>query len=235
MVAEQLGYKACIARLCAACARAAELKVRLLELAADNGVILNFLLLADLGDHVIEHGLLVSLALETDHLKGLGGADADADAAAHAVHGGDGHGVLVNALALAGTEVDYLSIGGSIGYLLLGQSERTDGGVRADKCALVALCAGRGRPLGNECGNAALLVSGSAELKGAVSVVDECDRRESPSILSGSGMVRPSSRPALLIGSAWSTASAPLPPEHLPWQKRSHLHRLRHGSLSTMS
>ena len=116
----------------------------------------------------------MNLALETDHLEGLGGADADTDAAAHAVHGGDGHGVLVNALALAGTEVDDLSIGGSIGCLLLGQSEGTDGSMRADECTLVALCAGLGRPLGNECGHAALLISGSTKLKGAVSVVDEC-------------------------------------------------------------
>ena len=174
MVAEQLSYKAGIARLCAACARAAELEVRLLELAADNGVVLNFLLLADLGDHVIEHGLLVSLALEADHLKGLGGADADADTAAHAVHGGDGHGVLVNALALAGTEVDYLSIGGSGCCLFLGQSEGTDGSMRADESTLVALCAGLCRPLGNECGHATLFICGSAELKGAVGVVDEC-------------------------------------------------------------
>ena len=39
VIAEQLSYEASIAGFCTACAGAGELEVRLLELAADNGVV----------------------------------------------------------------------------------------------------------------------------------------------------------------------------------------------------
>ena len=98
---------------------------------------------------------------------------ADADAAAHTVERGDGHRVLVNTLALAGLDVDDLGIGRSILGLFLGESEGTDGGVRADVSAVVALNALRLVPRGNGNGNAALFVSGSAELPLAVHVRHE--------------------------------------------------------------
>ena len=173
VVAEKLGHEAGVAGLGTARAGAGELKVGLLELAADNGVILDLGLLADLGYHVVEYGLLVSLTIKACHLEGLGGADAYADAAAHAVHGGDGHGVLVKTLALAGAEVNDLSIRGSRSGFFLGKREGTDGGVGAYKRTLVALRAGLAVPLRNKCGHAALFVGGSAELEGAVGVADE--------------------------------------------------------------
>ena len=173
VIAEQLSYEASIAGLCTACAGAGELEVRLLELAADNGVVLDFGLLADLGDHVVEYRLLVFLALEADHLERLGGADVYADTAAHAVERRNGHGVLVQALALAGAEVNEVCIFGSCRGLFLVKSEGTDGSMRTYECALVALCTGLCRPLGNEGGNAAFLVGGSTKLEGAVCVIDK--------------------------------------------------------------
>ena len=77
------------------------------------------------------------------------GADAHAHAAAHAVQRRHGHGVLVNALALAGLHVHDLGSGGSLGGLLLSQSEGTDGGMGADIGAVVALDALGSVPSGN--------------------------------------------------------------------------------------
>ena len=104
--------------------------------------------------------LLIELGFLRDHGDGLGGADADADAAAHAVERRHGHGVLVNALALAGLDVHDLGGGGSVLDFFLGQSEGTDGGVRADEGAVVALDALGLIPCGNGDGNTALLISG---------------------------------------------------------------------------
>ena len=112
-VAEQLGDEACIGRLGAACAGAGELEHGLLELAALDAQILHVFLRRDLGDHVVEDRLLIELALLSDHGDGLRRADADADAAAHAVERGDSHGVLILALALAGLDRTDLRSGGA--------------------------------------------------------------------------------------------------------------------------
>ena len=88
---------------------------------------------------VVEHILLRKLTLLRNHRQGVHRADADADAAAHAVQRTDGHGELIGALALAGLHVH--DLGGLRGVfgLLGGQSEGTDGGMGADIGALVAL------------------------------------------------------------------------------------------------
>ena len=177
-VAEQLGDEACIGRLGAACAGAGELEHGLLELAALDAQILHVFLRRDLGDHVVEDRLLIELALLSDHGDGLRRADADADAAAHAVERGDSHGVLILALALAGLDRTDLRSGGSGSGLFLGQCERTDRGMRADKCAAVALDALVGVPLGDGHGDAALLVSGSAQLELAVDMIHERGDRQ---------------------------------------------------------
>jgi hypothetical protein len=113
-------------------------------------VFLHVLLLGDLGDAVVEHFLLGGSCSCGTMVRRLDRALTDADAAAHAVQRGDGHGELVDALALAGLDVRDLGGGGSGLGLFLGQRERTDGGVRADIRAVVALDAlggipGRGR------------------------------------------------------------------------------------------
>ena len=85
MVAEQLGDETGIAGLGAAGAGAGELQHGLLELAALDGVVLHILLLRHLGHAVVEHILLRKLTLLRNHSQGVHRADADADAAAHAV------------------------------------------------------------------------------------------------------------------------------------------------------
>ena len=181
-VAEELGDQTCVAGFGAACAGTGELKQRLLELAALDGQILDLVLRSDLGNHVVEHVLLCQLALLRDHGDGLGRADADADAAAHAVQRGNGHGELIDTLALAGLDRTDLCALGSGSGLSLGEHEGTDGGVRADKGAVVALDALVGVPFGNGDGNAALLVSGSAQLKLAVHMIDEGGNRQAVAV-----------------------------------------------------
>ena len=80
---------------------------------------------------------------------------------------------LYRPLPLPAREVNEVCIFGSCRGLFLVKSEGTDGGMRTYECTLVALCTGLCSPLGNESGNAALFVSGSAKLKGAVCVIDE--------------------------------------------------------------
>ena len=70
----------------------------------------------------------------------FGGADLDADAAAHAVQRRHGHGVLVHALALAGLDVHQSwQRAGACSGLFRGQCVGTDGGMGADIGAAVAL------------------------------------------------------------------------------------------------
>ena len=81
----------------------------------------------DLGHAVVEDLLLLELALLRDHgQRADSGRLADADAAAHAVERGDGHGVLIDALALTGLDGNDLGSGGRVLGLLLGR-ERRDG------------------------------------------------------------------------------------------------------------
>ena len=173
MVAEQLGDETGIAGLGAAGAGAGELQHGLLELAALDGVVLHILLLGHLGHAVVEHILLRKLALLSHHGQRVDGACAHADAAAHAVQRADGHGELIGALALTGLHVHDLGGPGSLGGLIGGQREGTDGGVGADIGALVALDALGAVPGGDGHGHAALLIGGSAQLELAVHVIDE--------------------------------------------------------------
>ncbi len=102
---------------------------------------------------------------------------------------------MVNLYALAlGLGVNDLGACGSIGSFVSGQRERTDGSVRADICALVALDALRSVPLGNHNGNAALLVSGSAQLELAVDVTDEGGNGQAVAVHIADGLM--TSRPA---------------------------------------
>ena len=171
-VAEQLRDESRVGGLRAARARAGELQKRGLVLAADDGVVRKIFLDADVFDHVVERRLLLILRFARDHLQGVGRAHADADAAAHAVHGGDGHRVFVNVLALA-FFVCKRGNGGRRSRFLGVKRIGADRRVRADICALVALYAGVGVPLGNHDRNAALLVSGSALFERAVRMIHE--------------------------------------------------------------
>ncbi len=184
LVAEELSHETSIAGLGAACAGAGELKQRLAELAALDVGRLELLLLGDLLDAVVEHVLLIELGFLRDHLESLHlfGASADADAAAHAVQRGDGHGELIDTLALAGLDRHDLGGGGRVLGFLVGQCNGTDGGVRADIGAVAALDALRGVPFRNGDGNAALLISGSAEFELAVDMIQERGHRQAVAV-----------------------------------------------------
>ena len=84
--------------------------------------------------------------------------------------------------------IDHLGAFGSRGGFLGVESVGTDGGVRADVSALVALRAGLGRPLGNGDGNAALLVRSGALLEGAVGVIDESGDRQRVAVHAAHGL-----------------------------------------------
>ena len=182
VIAEQLRDQAGIARLGAAGAGTGELKHGLPELAALDGEVLKLFLLSDLGDHVVEHGLLIFLALERLHRQRADRADVRADAAAHAVERGDGHGELVNALAGADLEVDRLGLRRRGGQLVGRERERADGRMRADVSALVALDALGAVPLGHGDGHAALFIRGGAELERTVGVIDERGDRQAVAV-----------------------------------------------------
>ncbi len=172
-VAVQLGDQTGIAGFGAAGAGAGEFQQRLAELAALDGVVLHVLLDGNLGDAVVKDLLLGSLLLLRNHAQRTGGALLHANAAAHAVQRGDGNGKLVNALALAHLYVGHLHGGGSGSGLFLRQSEGANRGMGADIGALVALDALHLIPGGNADGDAALLVSGCAQLKLAVHMGQE--------------------------------------------------------------
>ncbi len=110
--------------------------------------------------HIVPNGLLVHLLLGGNHLEGALGANLDAVGAAHAVERGHGHGEL-HALGLGAHGVERAGSLGRGGSLVLGHRERTDGGMRAHVGALVALDALRLVPVGNDHGDAALLVCGA--------------------------------------------------------------------------
>ena len=85
LLAEQLSDQTSVRSLGTACAGAGELQQRLVELRTDDGIVSKLgRLLGDVGNAVVEHCLLICLAVLRDHGDGLGGADGDALAAAHA-------------------------------------------------------------------------------------------------------------------------------------------------------
>ena len=85
MVAVELRDKTRVRRLRATGAGARELKQRLLELAAAQGLVLDLRLVGNLGHAVVENALLSHFALGANHGKRAGGTCAYAHAAAHAV------------------------------------------------------------------------------------------------------------------------------------------------------
>ena len=174
VIAEQLSYEASIAGLGAACAGAGELKMRLPELAELHIVSLEHVrFIFNVLDTVVKHLLLLKLALHRNHLQRMCSALRYADAAAHTVERRNGHGKTVFVLALADLDWQNFCCLGCIFCLDLIERKGAQRGVRADECTVVALNAAVGVPLGNEGGNAALLVGGSAELEGAVCVIDK--------------------------------------------------------------
>ena len=171
-IAEQLGDEARVGGFGAARAGAGELEQRLLELAALHGVVLHLGLVGHLLHAVVEHVLLGELALGTDHGKRVGGAHADAHAAAHAVERRDGEGVAIGVLELA-LHGDSHKVLRRRGDFLVGERVGANRGVRAHERTLVALDARGGFPLGNAYRNAALLERRRALLELAVLVTDE--------------------------------------------------------------
>ena len=187
-IAEELGHETGIAGLGAAGAGAGELQERLAELAALDGVVHHVGLVGHLGHAVVECLLLGKLALLGYHGQSAGGALADADAAAHAVQRRYGHGVLIDALALAGLDVHGTQGGGSGGSLFGGEGVGTDGGVGADIGAVVALDALALVPVGDGDGDAALLVGGRALLELAVHMIHESADREAVAVHAAHGL-----------------------------------------------
>ena len=179
VVAEQLGDGLDVRGLTAARASAGELEERLGELGVLHvGELVHILLVADLLVQVVEVGLLGLVLDVRDHGEGLvlGEADVHAVAATGAVVHGDGEGVLpVLEVRLA---LSHLDGGGSGGGFLVGEEERTDGGVRADEGAAVALDTLLGVPHRDHHGDAALLEGGGAGRHGAVGVRHEGADRE---------------------------------------------------------
>ena len=159
-VAEELGDGLDVRGLAATGAGTRELEERLGELRVLDigGLGGDVFLVAHVGVQVIEVGLFGSLAVEALHHEGLllGRAHVGAVAATRAVERRDLHreGIVLE-LGDAGFALDalrgFLGLGG-------GHQERTDGGVRADEGALVALDAVGRVPLRNHDGRAALLI-----------------------------------------------------------------------------
>src|SRR5699024_770700 len=77
---------------------------------------------------------------------------------------------------------------GSSGQFIGGQAEGTDGSMRADKGAVVALNALAGIPLGDHNGGAALLVSGGAQFPLAVRVMRKGRDRQAVAVHTGDGL-----------------------------------------------
>ena len=121
--------------------------------------------------HVVKYRLLVHLCSKVLHLKSLllGGTYVHAVAAAGAVHGRYLHGEAV--CLECGDTLGALDCLGSLGQFLLGGEERTDGGVRADVCALVALDTFLRVPLGNAYCDASLFESGCTGRNGTVGIL----------------------------------------------------------------
>ena len=170
--AKELGDELDVGRFAATRARAGELKQRLLELAALEAVALHHVALEGHGfaELLVGH-FHAGLAVQRLHHQGLflGGADVGAVAAAHAVERIDLHaeGQAFELLALGGQGGEGL---GGLLQLGLGGKHRADGGVRADKGALVALDAVVLDPLGHHYCHAALFELAGGGGEGAVGV-----------------------------------------------------------------
>ena len=106
--------------------------------------------------HVVKYRLLVHLSGKVLHFESLllGGTYVHAVAAAGAVHWRHLHGEAVS--LESGDALGALDCLGSLGQFLLSREERTDGGVRADVCALIALDTFLRIPLGNAYGDTSL-------------------------------------------------------------------------------
>ena len=173
LVAEQLSSQLGVRSLAAAAAGAGELQQGLLELAALNGGLLELsgnLFLSRQVDAILEDSLLITLRVDGSHLQSLllGGAGGHAGAAAGAVQRRDDHSKVH-----AGDTGHGLSLGAgrSSSQLFIGHSDGTDNCMRTHIRALVTLDAVVHDPLGNIHSHAALLVSGSALGRSAVSIL----------------------------------------------------------------
>ena len=140
MIAKELSDEAGIACLSTTGAGAGELKIGLSKL-AELDIIGNehFFLLRYSRNHVIKDFLLLGLALQRCHLNSTDCALAYADTASHAVKRRYCHAELVLAFALACLDIGELGLGRSCRSFGFCKCEWTDGGVRADESALVAL------------------------------------------------------------------------------------------------
>ena len=186
LLAEQLSDQASVRSLGTACAGARELQQRLVELRTDDGIVSKLgRLLGDVGNAVVEHCLLICLAVLRDHGDGLGGADGDALAAAHAVQRRHSHHKLVLVCRLV---VTALGLSRSSCQLVGGQLEGTDGSMRAHECALVTANALCSIPLGDVDSGAALLVCRSALLPLAVCICHEGRDRQAVAVHTGNGL-----------------------------------------------
>ena len=169
-IAKELGHQTAVAGFSAAGARAGELKKRLLELRALNVVCDKFGLLGNMCDRIIKDLLLRLLFFGSDHGKRISRADIYAVGAAGAVKLRNGN-LKLHALGLGADGIlkDRSCRSGS--NLFVGEDKGTDGCVRTDVSALVALDALGVIPARNHNGNAALLVCRCAKFKLAVSMI----------------------------------------------------------------
>ncbi len=174
MIAEELRNELDIGSFAAARACTREFKHRGCELAVLDGLlnVNKVSLRGNLLGTVVPFGLFVELGLEGFHLESLhallAGTYVNTVRAAETVE-------HVNALdeAHAGEGLADCGDGGVFAegsgcHFGLVENERTDGGVRADICALVALYAVLLEPFGNESGHTALLIAGCTLLPCAV-------------------------------------------------------------------
>ena len=179
-VSEELGDVLDVWGLAAAGAGTAELEERLCELGVLHvGCLVDHIVLvADLGYEPVEVLLLLLLVECGNHGEGLvlREADIDAVAATGTVVDRSSESVLVfleDSLALG-----HLDLLRSLGGLCFSEQERTDGSVRADECAGVALDTLVRIPARNHDGYAALLVCGCACRHRTVGIRQECAYRE---------------------------------------------------------
>ena len=139
----------------------------------------------DILDAISPIGILSHLGFERLHDKSLVAAHTRADVGTVAATEAVEHVDLL-------TEVHALHGGGSLHFkrrcgeafhFLFVHHERTDGCVRADICTLVTLDTVLGNPLGNECGDTALLVSGRTLFPRAIDRHFECRNGQQVAVL----------------------------------------------------
>jgi len=172
LFAVQLGDELGIGGLAAAGAGAGELHQRLAELAALEGLAVEHTGLVLQGQGIVPIGFIIHSIIHRLHRQGLilGKAGSGAAAAAGAVQRADLQAVLQALGSFGGNGGE---AGGSRSGLLLVHQIGPDGGMGADKGTLVALQALVAVPLGQEGGNATLVVLGGAQRIGAVLIGQE--------------------------------------------------------------